>query len=66
MLTCKYGAGLRSLVAVGVGQGEELVDVVGLEEAPLLRVLQDAVGQKLFEDLPEPKQQTKVTLHIKH
>ena len=64
LLTCKYGAGLRSLVAVGVGQREELVDVVGLEEAPLLGVLQDTVGQKLFEDLPERNQQQKRSHYI--
>lgn len=53
MQTSKYGTGLCSLSSIRVGQGEELIDVVRLEEASLFGVLQNAVGQKLFEDLPE-------------
>lgn len=41
--TCKQGAGLRPLGSVRGAQGEELVEVIGLEETPLLWVLQDSV-----------------------
>lgn len=50
--TCEYSAGLRALAPVRVGQREQLVDVVRLEEASLLWIFQNAVGQELFKDLP--------------
>lgn len=53
MQTCKYGTGLCSLSSIGVSQSEELINVIRLEEPSLFGVLQNAVGQKLFEDLPE-------------
>ena len=28
------------------------MQVVGFEEAPLLRIFEDPIGEKLFEDLP--------------
>ena len=46
------GAGLGAGLVLAA-QCEELEDVVGLEEAALLGVLQHAVGQELLEDLPE-------------
>lgn len=61
--TCKYGTGLCSLTSIRVGQGEELVNVVRLEEASLFGVLQNTIGQKLFEDLPELQQ---IQYRIRH
>lgn len=51
--TCEYGAGLCSLSPIGVRQGKQLIDVIGLKEASLFGVLQNAVGEELFEDLPD-------------
>lgn len=51
--TCEYGAGLCSLSPIGGRQGKQFVDVVRLKEAPLFGILQNAVGQELFEDLPD-------------
>lgn len=54
--TCKYSAGLCSLCSIGVRQGEEFIDVVRLKEPSLFWIFQNAIGQKLFEDLPELQQ----------
>lgn len=54
--TCKYGTGLCSLSSIRVSQGEELINVVRLEEASLFGIFQNTIGQKLFEDLPDLQQ----------
>lgn len=53
MQTCKYGTGLCSLGSIRISQGEELIDVVRLEEPSLFGIFQNTIGQKLFEDLPD-------------
>ena len=42
----------RYLFIVVFGESEEFVKIVGLEEAPLLGIFQDAIRQKLLEYLP--------------
>lgn len=46
----KYGAGLRTLIIL-TAKGEQLKDVIGLEETTLLGVLQNTIGQELLEYL---------------
>lgn len=58
--TSKDGAGLGPLLFGVVGEAKQLVEVVGLEEAPLLRVFQHSVGQELLKDLPVEKAKKKI------
>lgn len=51
--TCEDGAGLCSLSPIRVRQGKQFVDVVRLKEPPLFGILQNAISQELFEDLPD-------------
>lgn len=51
--TCKNGTGFCSLSPIRVRQSEEFIYVVRFEKASLFGVLQDTIGQKLFENLPK-------------
>ena len=46
------GDGKTHPFIVVLGKREKFVQVVGFEQTPLLRILEDPIGQKLLEDLP--------------
>ena len=50
--SCKDGGGLCIALLCCFGQGEQLVEIVRLEEPPLLWIFQHSVDEELFVDLP--------------